>query len=70
VSKATTDTLGALHSALAEKMAAMLRGEDVPASVLKEIREFLKDNGINADGENSVPLQNLTDTLPFTGTDG
>lgn len=62
---ATPDKLSSLHDALADKMAALLRGEEVPASVLKEVREFLKDNGINCDGKKSQKVSGIAQTLPF-----
>jgi len=63
-----------IHSELANTMLAKLKAiqadtdEPIPASFIKEIREFLKDNSINLDAEahSSKPLQEIAKILPFT----
>lgn len=64
MSKATEDMLASLHGALAEAMARKLREGDFTASDLNVIRQFLKDNGINADGEKDENIQSIVDDLP------
>lgn len=61
--KATEDLLASLHGALADKMQAMLNG-DTTAAELSVIRQFLKDNGINADGTANKTLKTLSADLP------
>lgn len=61
---ATTKDLADLHSFLAEELQAQVksykeRGEDIPANLFKEIREFLKDNHIEADGASNTNIVNL-----------
>lgn len=75
MSKATNDQMDSLHGALASHLTEAIKhpGEGgVSASLLKEAREFLKDNNVSADIAKNKPLQALTDTLPFkdelTGT--
>lgn len=62
-SKATEDLLSALHGGLAQAMAAKLASGDFTASDLNVIRQFLKDNGINADGERDPLIADLTHGL-------
>ena len=61
---APEDTLGELHNKLAEKLLEMIEQGDLSASQIKEVREFLKDNDIQAvPTENSV-IRKLHDSLP------
>lgn len=64
MAKATEDLLASLHGALADTMKDKLESGDVTASDLNVIRQFLKDNGINADGTTSEKLKSLSDELP------
>lgn len=64
MSKATEDMLSSLHGAMAEAMADKLAKGDFTASDLSVIRQFLKDNGINADGTSNEKLKKLSDDLP------
>lgn len=62
--KATEALLAELHGALAEHFKKILRDGEVTASDLGVIRQFLKDNGINADGERDDTIKGLADDLP------
>ncbi len=65
MSKATEDALADLHGAMAEAMATKLENPaEVTASDLNVIRQFLKDNGIEADPATSKKLKSITDNLP------
>lgn len=65
MSKATEALMAELHGALANKMKAMLEGDDpLTASDLGAIRQFLKDNGIQTDGEGDENLKGMADDLP------
>lgn len=77
-----TDLLADLHRQLAERLGAMLQKDEVQAAVLREAREFLRDNGISvkAGTQAAAPAEGLLDeleeherhpfeVLPRTGTD-
>lgn len=64
MSKATEDLLASLHGALAEAMKDKLASGEATASDLNVIRQFLKDNGINVDGEKDPAIQSIADDLP------
>ncbi len=72
------DSLQSLHEALTEALAQRLReGEDhvtkdgekikvsASAATLREVREWLKQNGIEANGVKNAGLRNLASNLPF-----
>lgn len=72
---ATQDALGALHTALAtvlaDALAQQYQDEDgktvpPPAAILNVARQFLKDNGIEAQAVAGSPLSILSN-LPFDG---
>jgi len=64
-SKATEDMLAVLHGKMAEAMKSKLESPDtLTASDLNVIRQFLKDNGIQADGSKTPGMQSLVDGLP------
>lgn len=73
--KAPLDVLEALHGELAESLREAIKkcrkaGEPLPASLVKEIREFLKDNGIEQIPNPANPLGGLSAAavgLPFPG---
>lgn len=71
MSKATEDALAMLHGALADEMRKRLNAGEVDAATLNAIRQFLKDNHIEADPTKSTPLRALKDAaadalrLPF-----
>jgi len=54
-----------LHSAVAEELLAKVNSGEATAAELNVARGFLKDNGIEATLEQSDPLNNLVDSLPF-----
>lgn len=64
MTKATEDLLASLHGELAKAMADKLRDGTATASDLNVIRQFLKDNGVNADGVRDPEIVSLTDSLP------
>lgn len=75
MSRATEDALAALHGALAsafsDYLAKVKSGDvEVNASVFKEIRSFLQDNGIEQSPQPTNPMGKLlkdADALPFPG---
>lgn len=67
MTKATEEALASLHGALAEAMKLKLADGTATASDLNVIRQFLKDNGINADGEKDPAIQSIADDLPDLG---
>lgn len=64
MSKATEDLLGELHGAMATAMKKKLDSGEYTAADLGVIRQFLKDNGINADPEGDSGVTSLADGLP------
>ena len=74
---AKTSQLGALHELLCKTLqdkltAAAASEEGIPAALVKEIREFLKDNGIEADPDAGGALGALAkeaSRLPFQSDD-
>ena len=69
MSKATIDELGDLHGAIAKKLKEQIETGEVSASLLKEAREFLKDNNIEATADNPE-MKQLGDILPFAVVEG
>lgn len=70
MSKATEDLLASLHGALALHFKDLLdsakSGEkQLTASEMNVIRQFIRDNGIEAIATESNPLGQLTEALPF-----
>jgi hypothetical protein len=73
--KATPEALEALHGLLAGHLAdqiaaAKKSGDPLPASLVKEIREFLKDNGVEQNALPTNPIGKLAgdvESLPFPG---
>lgn len=74
---ASTEQMSELHSTLArvlqdaithDHLVTTKDGEQVvvppPAAILNVARQFLKDNGIEADLKSNQPLRNLADSLP------
>lgn len=64
MTKATEEILAGLHGELAKAMQKKLKSGEATASDLNVIRQFLKDNGINADGTKDPAIRNLADDLP------
>jgi hypothetical protein len=59
------DGLKELHNAIANELLVRIKsGEAAPAD-LSVARQFLKDNGIDANTGQSEPLLNLAKVLPF-----
>ncbi len=55
-----------LHAVLTDELLKRIRDPECKASDLNVARQFLKDNGINVDVEDSPPIMNLVKELPFT----
>jgi hypothetical protein len=64
MSKATEALLAELHGEMAKAMKTKLADGTATASDLNVIRQFLKDNGINSDGERDPTVKSLADDLP------
>jgi len=62
--KATDEILSNLHAVLAEDMMARIQRGEATAQEWKEIRTFLKENGIEAVAAQGSPLGDLVDSLP------
>ena len=63
--KASEGALADLHGALAQHFINKLKaGGGITAADLNCIRQFLKDNGIECDGEKNPAMQQLVDDLP------
>jgi len=63
--QATKDALNALHGEFAKSLAQKLKDGTATAADLSVIRQFLKDNNIEALSVPGSPLGALTDALPF-----
>jgi hypothetical protein len=61
------DTLTQVHEKMAGKMLELLDSPELTAAQMKEIREFLKDNGIDCDAKPGTPVAALAGKLPFVG---
>lgn len=61
---ATEDLLASLHGALAEDMVARIKSGEATAAEWKEIRTFLKENGIEAVPAKGSPIGDLVDAFP------
>lgn len=66
---AKDDILSLLHSELASVLLKKVQNGEVTAAELNVVRQFLKDNGIDAVPKEGSPLGNLVSSLPFTDTD-
>lgn len=72
MSRATNDDMDRLHQVVAKVLTQLITnpGENgVPASLIKEAREFLKDNGVNAAVGKSSVINDLAAVLPFADED-
>ena len=63
-SKATEEQLSELHGELAQFFKQKLRGGDATAAELGQIRQFLKDNRIEATIEQDPNMGSLATMLP------
>ncbi len=66
----TDDLLSLLHGELASVLLEKVRSGEATAAELNVVRQFLKDNGIDAVPKEASPLGNLVSSLPFTAADG
>lgn len=53
-----------LHEKLAKRLSDLLDKETLTAGELKEVREFLKDNGISATSMPGSPVDKVAKKLP------
>lgn len=60
---ASQKILAEIHEALAQELLTRIRAGDVPAALIKEAREFLKDNGINGLPDKDSPFGALVGEL-------
>jgi len=67
MSKITQEELDALEELMVQGMKDGLREEKGRASVIKEVREFLKERGTQVPPD--APVEGLLDDLPFTDVD-
>ncbi|NCT81900.1 MAG: hypothetical protein GXC94_02040 [Comamonadaceae bacterium] len=66
MSQATKEALNALHGAFALELAKRIKDGTATAADLSVIRQFLKDNNVEAlPGVPDTPMKALTDSLPF-----
>ena len=59
-----SEKLSKLHEMLADKLTDIVKKEDVSASELNVVRQFLKDNGIDSIPAENSPLGDLVMALP------
>ncbi len=57
--------LSELHDAIARELLERIKSGDASSGELNVARQFLRDNGIDANTNQSKPLLNLTKVLPF-----
>lgn len=78
MSKASQSELEALHDVLAKALSESIKRKrtdeagnvlDAPASILSVARQFLKDNGIEAQVTPENPLGKLAEDFPFQSDD-
>lgn len=63
--KADNEKLERLHDAIAEAFLKAIAAGEPPASLLKEAREFLKDNSITGAATPNSNLGKLAERVPF-----
>ena len=59
-----SEKLSKLHDMLATKLTEIVNKEDVTASELNVVRQFLKDNGIDAIPADNSAMGDLVASLP------
>ncbi len=57
--------LAGLHEAIATELMSRIKSGEATSGDLSVARQFLRDNGIDANTNQSKPLLNLTKVLPF-----
>lgn len=67
--RATDELLDVLHGALASEFLTRIKNGSATAADLSAARQFLKDNGVNANPTKDSPLGNLMANLPFAAGD-
>src|SRR4051794_31811706 len=63
--RASEDLLDLLHGELAKEFLTRIKNGSATAADLSAARQFLKDNGVNANPTKESPLGNLIATPPF-----
>lgn len=63
------ETLKQIHEALAKNLLNKIKKGKATAAELAVARQFLRDNGINCDGERNPTTRNIADSLPFQDPD-
>jgi hypothetical protein len=61
---AKQEEMEALHTALARVLRERLGDDEVKAADLNVVRQFLKDNHVEADGRKNTDIKKLSDGLP------
>jgi len=59
------DGLKELHNVIAAELLGRIKSGEATSADLSVARQFLKDNGIDANTGQSEPLLNLAKVLPF-----
>ena len=59
------DGLKELHNVIADELLNRIKSGESTSADLSVARQFLKDNGIDANTGQSTPLLNLAKILPF-----
>jgi hypothetical protein len=65
MSRATNDIMDRLHGELATSLLNRIKSGEATAADLNVVRQFLKDNGIDATPAASKPLADLVSMVPF-----
>jgi|10_taG_2_1085330.scaffolds.fasta_scaffold00153_43 hypothetical protein len=60
---ASEGALAELHKMYADELKKRLQDPEAPASLFKEAREFLKDNGIDCEGAETEHVSNLAEEI-------
>lgn len=63
------ELLSKLHDGLANEFLRRLESGEATASDLNVIRQFLKDNGIDAASQSKSPIFKISEKLPFDSED-
>ena len=69
MSKATEELLDLLHGELAKEFLRRIKDGTATAADLSAVRQFLKDNGIDAIPKQGSPMGDLIQNLPFQATE-
>jgi hypothetical protein len=67
---ASSDVLEELHAALAKALKDRIESGEATAADLSVVRQFLRDNNIDAIPNEGSPLDDLRNALPFPTPEG